>query len=325
MSDQLAGRKGAAANGTSLRDGRYRPRRALAPIVSPLSALALSLAAGALFGLLIAAARWALGRGADPEAGAAVSASVGALVATVIAAAAGQLGGASWSQLWPYVALGVVVPGVSQVIFIHAVRTVGASRTAIVIGTAPLLSALIAVIALGERPHLALGIGTALIVLGGAALAWEGARPSELRAIGLVLALVCAALFATRDNFLRALADHDPPPVLLATAVSLAAAAATTLVYLAFRQRRSMPRLLAGAAGAFVFPGIVLGLAYATLVGALDRGAVTLVAPLNATQSLWTIAFAALILGRRADAIGPRLVLAGVLVVAGSALVAAFR
>ena len=60
-------------------------------------------------------------------------------------------------------------------------------------------------------------------------------------------------------------------------------------------------------------------------MAALDRAEVTLVAPLNATQSLWTIAFAALIVGRRVDAIGPRMVFAGVVVVAGSALVAAFR
>lgn len=290
-----------------------------------MSALFLSLAAGALFGLLIAATRWALGRGADPEAGAAISATGGALVTTVVAAAAGQLGGASWSQLWPYIAMGVVVPGIAQVIFIHAVRTVGPSRTAIVIGTAPLLAAVIAVVALGERPHVALGVGTALIVLGGVALAWEPGRPTELRAIGLGLALACAMLFATRDNLLRALADDDPPPVLLATAVSLAAAALTTHAYLLLRQRAAAVRLLTTALRPFAFPGIVLGLAYAALVGALDRGAVTLVAPLNATQSLWAIAFAALIVGRRVDAIGPRLVGAAVVVVAGSALVAAFR
>ncbi|MGI9658019.1 MAG: EamA family transporter [Gaiellaceae bacterium] len=290
-----------------------------------MSALALSLAAGALFGLLIAVARWALGRGADAEAGAACSAIVATGVVALVGAAAGGLGGASWSQLWPYVALGAVVPGVTQIIFIHAVRTVGASRTAIVIGAAPLLSAIIAVIALDERPHAVLAVGTALIVVGGFALAWEKSRPVELRAIGLLLAAACAGLFATRDNVLRALAGEDAPPVLAATLVSLGAAAVVTLSYVALRQRRELAAGMASAAVPFGVAGLVLGLAYATLVGALDRGDVTLVAPLNATQSLWAIAFAALIIGRRADAISRRVVIAGVLVVAGSALVAAFR
>ena len=42
----------------------------------------------------------------------------------------------------------------------------------------------------------------------------------------------------------------------------------------------------------------------------------TVVAPLNATQSLWGVLFAPAVLGR-AEAIGARLILAAVLVVAG--------
>ena len=290
-----------------------------------MSALGLSLAAGALFGLLIAAARWALGRGADAEAGAAVSAVIATVMIGILAAAAGQLTDAGWSQLWPYLAIGAVVPGVTQVIFIHAVRTAGASRTAIVIGAAPLLSAAIAVVALDERPHAVLGVGTALIVFGGAALAWDKTRPLEYRAIGLLLATTCAGLFATRDNLFRALADEDAPPVLLATAAALATAAVVNLTYVALRQRSELPARARTAAVPFGVVGLVLGLAYLALVGALDRGEVTLVAPLNSTQSLWAIAFAALLVGRRDDAISRRVVAAGVLVVAGSALVAAFR
>jgi len=287
--------------------------------------VALALAAGALFGLIAVAARWALGRGADAEAGAAVTAMVGAAIGVALAAGAGQLESTSWSQLWPYVAIGIAAPGFAQILFVHAVRTAGPSRTAIVIGTAPVLSAIIAIWALGERPHFALGLGTALIVLGGIALAWESARPAEFRSIGLALALACAILFATRDNLLRAIADEEAPPVLLASAVSLGAAAVAVLLYVGARQGTSAPRRISSAFLPFLPAGIALGLAYASLLAAFDRGEVTLVAPLNATQSLWAIALAALVIGRRADAIGRRLVFAGVLVVAGSALVAAFR
>jgi hypothetical protein len=45
---------------------------------------------------------------------------------------------------------------------------------------------------------------------------------------------------------------------------------------------------------------------------------------LNATQSLWAVAFAA-VLYRRTEAIGRKTVLAGVLVVLGGALIGAFR
>ena len=70
--------------------------------------------------------------------------------------------------------------------------------------------------------------------------------------------------------------------------------------------------------------GLCLGLAYSALVAGLDTGRVSVVAPLNATQSLWAVVFAAVLL-RRTEAIGRRVVLAAALVVAGSALIGAFR
>ena len=60
------------------------------------------------------------------------------------------------------------------------------------------------------------------------------------------------------------------------------------------------------------------------LIVALDRGRVTVVAPLNATQSLWGVIFAAAFMGRR-EAIGPRLIAAAVLVVAGGVLIGISR
>jgi uncharacterized membrane protein len=75
---------------------------------------------------------------------------------------------------------------------------------------------------------------------------------------------------------------------------------------------------------AFVVSGLCLGLAYSALVAGLDSGRVSVVAPLNATQSLWAVVFAAVLL-RRTEAIGRRVVLAAALVVAGGALIGAFR
>jgi hypothetical protein len=51
---------------------------------------------------------------------------------------------------------------------------------------------------------------------------------------------------------------------------------------------------------------------------------VSVVAPLNATQSLWAVALAAALVGR-AEAVGRSTVLAGVLVVGGAVLVGVIR
>lgn len=68
----------------------------------------------------------------------------------------------------------------------------------------------------------------------------------------------------------------------------------------------------------------VLGVAYSFLLEALDRGRVTVVAPLYATESLWAVLFAALLL-RRTEAVGQRVLAAAALMVAGGVLIGISR
>jgi uncharacterized membrane protein len=91
------------------------------------------------------------------------------------------------------------------------------------------------------------------------------------------------------------------------------------LVYVSLRRKR-VDRALRPFAPA----GIVLALAYGCLLEAFDRGRVSVVAPLNATQSLWAVVCAAIFVGR-SEAIGRKLVAAGALIVAGGALIGAVR
>jgi drug/metabolite transporter (DMT)-like permease len=287
-------------------------------------AVLLGLLAGALFGGMTIAVRQGLLRGGDPAFGAVVIAASACVVATVLALPSIVSDGIDPGVLLPFAAVGLLVPGTSQFLFILAVRHAGPSRAAILIGTAPLGSVLLAIALLDEPRRPVLLAGTALIVAGGAALALDPGRPAGYRTIGVVLALACAALFAGRDNAVRWIAREDDAPPLQATAVTLLAATLVTAVYV-MATRRAVSRTLARTTTrAFLPAGILLAFAYGALVTGFDRGDVGIVAPLNATQSLWAVAFAALVYGQR-EAIGRRTVLAGVLVVLGGALIGAFR
>jgi len=278
--------------------------------------------AGACFGALAVTVRIALRSGAEPEAGAAIAAATAFVTAAAVALAA-------WStirpgQLWAFVLVGMLVPGVSQILFVLAVRDAGPARAAILIGTAPLISVLIALTLLGEPFHVALLAGTVLIVAGGAALTRERVRPHDFRALGAALALVCAALFAVRDNLVRLVARDEHPPPLVAAATSLLGAAAILALYLVVVRRRGLAGRLRSAAAPFAPAGIALAGGYVCLLEAFSHGRVSVVAPLNATQSLWAVAFAAIALGGT-EAIGSRLVVASVLIVAGGALIGVGR
>jgi drug/metabolite transporter (DMT)-like permease len=187
------------------------------------------------------------------------------------------------------------------------------------------MSVAIALALLGEPFRPLLILGTALVVAGGIALARERQRPADFRRLGAIVALVCAALFAVRDNVVRWAAKDAHAPALTSSAVALVAAALVVLAYLVASRRRVLRSELRLATRAFAPAGLTLALAYAFLFVAFDHGKVTIVAPLNATQSLWAVVFSALALGRAADVIGRRLTVAGLLVVAGAALIGVVR
>ena len=68
---------------------------------------------------------------------------------------------------WPFLVGGLLEPGVSQILFTLAVRDAGASRTSVIIGTAPLFAVAIAIVVLDEPVEAGLVVGAVLIVVGG--------------------------------------------------------------------------------------------------------------------------------------------------------------
>ena len=57
----------------------------------------------------------------------------------------------SWGgNIWPFLVAGLIAPGGSQLLYVRAVKEVGASRAAVVVGAAPLVAVTIALTVLGE-------------------------------------------------------------------------------------------------------------------------------------------------------------------------------
>lgn len=282
------------------------------------------LAAGAamLFGALAVAIRIAFRSGADADAGALVTTAVACIVCVAVAAIFGQWSHVPWSDTWPFLTAGTVAPGVSQLLFTRAVELIGASQTAILVGISPVLSAAGAIAFLDEPFRVSLALGTMLVVGGGTMLAWERGGLRGLVTIGTAFGAIAAALFSFRDNFVRWAERGSSVPGVVAAACSLAAATVVLVVFVSVG--RKAPQRTRAAARPFLVAGATYGLAYAFLLTAFDRGRVTVVAPLYATESLWAVVFAGLVL-REAERVGLRVVAAAVLVVAGGALIGGFR
>ena len=282
------------------------------------------LAAGSalFFGALAVTIRLALARGIDAEAAALVTTVIAGLICAFLALVAGDFSRVAWSETWPFFVTGLFAPGISQILFTRSVGVIGPSRTAIVVGISPVLSAAIAITLLGEPLHVALVFGTLLVVAGGTLLVRERGGPATMLSLGIALSLGAALLFSIRDNLVRWAARGSDVPGFVAATASLVSA--TLVILLVVASRPQARERIGRAAGPFVPSGLVYGISYACLYTAFDRGRVTVVAPLVATESLFAVLISVAVL-RTSERIGARLLLAAALVVGGGALISGFR
>jgi drug/metabolite transporter (DMT)-like permease len=263
------------------------------------------------------ALRMALQRDPDAATGTIATVTTALVVALVAAAGETPARGLHLGSAWPFLLAGLLSPGAAQIFVTVAIREAGSSRVSMIFGMAPLVSVTIALLFLDEPARTPLIVGAVLVVGGGIVLARERDRPEHLNRIGLVLAFAGATLFAIRDNLVRHLAVGSTvvPPAVAATAALLGG---TVLIAVWARKapgRRWLP---------FVPAGLLFGLSYVSLFEAYYRGRVTVVAPLVAIESLVGVGLSALLL-RRSELVGRQLILGAALVVAGGALIGAFR
>ncbi len=305
-----------------------------------MTAVGLALLSALLFGGMSVALRIALQREQD-VALATIGTVVPAIAVAVVAAAVeAPARGVHAGDAWPFLLAGLLSPGAAQILVTYAIRDAGASRVSMVFGTAPLVSVTIALAVLGEPVKALLVVGAVLVVAGGVELARERGRPGHLRRIGLVYAFAAAALFAVRDNLVRHIASgRTPVPPAVAAAAALIGGGVLVALWAGSaagraggaRPKDRAPAALWGARRGisrrwlpFVPVGLLFGGSYVSLFEAYYRGRVTVVAPLVAVESLVGVALSVLLL-RDSELVGRRLLAGAALIVAGGALIGAFR
>lgn len=287
-----------------------------------MTAVALACASAALFGGMSVAVRFAVRRSEDAELGSLAMTSTAFVLTAIVGLAATRP--VELHGIWPFLLAGLLAPGLSQVFFVRAVREVGAARSSVLMGTAPLVAVAIALVFLHEPATAPLLVGAGLIVAGGIALAHERVRPADFRRVGVLLAVITTVLFAIRDNVLRFYTKDTHVHALIAAPVSLLAGTAAISFYLVTTRGSSWSRGYTRQLVPFLPAAVLFGVSYLALFGAYYRGGVTVVNPLVATESLWGVAFALIFL-RRTELVGRWLLLGAGLVVAGGVLIGVSR
>jgi drug/metabolite transporter (DMT)-like permease len=285
-----------------------------------MTTVALACLSAVCFGGMSVATSLAFRHGGTADVAAAGTVLGGLLVAFVVAVVEGAHDGAALGQVWPFALTGLLAPGASTIFVAYAIRDVGASRTSIVLGTAPGVSVAIALVFLGEPLRVVLLAGALLIVTGGIALGREQGRPDHLRGIGLLFALTGTVLFSVRDTLVRWLSLGQSPPPSIAAAMGLLTGFLLITAILLPRLRRHSWRTWIP----FLPVGALFGTSYVLLFEAYYRGRVEIVAPLIATESMWAVVLATLLLSRT-EALQRDVVIGAACVVGGGVLIGLFQ
>lgn len=232
---------------------------------------------------------------------------------------------------------GLVTPGISRWAAVNAIDRLGPSvSSSLQQGLRPLLAVVAAATILGETIGPSRACGIAAVVVGGWVLGTmrrvttkedvpDGNQPvvsSPWRRVarpGLIWPCIAALSYATTDVLINRELDNSPEPF-LGAAIGLGAAwgAWSVAAWVVPSVRRNFR--LGRDIQWFVISGCFAGGALLALYSALDKGEVSLVAPLLGTQPLMVFLLSSVFL-RGIEQIERSTVLGGLLIVTGTTLV----
>lgn len=232
----------------------------------------------------------------------------------------------SETRLWSadnliFIAVGLLVPGVTRVLSFRGIRALGSSITSTIVNTTPMFSTLLAIALLGERPGGIVLLGVIVTVAGLVTVSWSGGRAAYRRG-ELVYPFLCALIFSLKDVTVRwALGSGDGQPIFSA---AIAALTSTAQIFLIIRYVQGEKFTLPPAPIAkwFVWSGMFTGGSFLFMYLALSMERVTIVAPLINSYAVFVLLLTP-VLARQIESVTPRKIAGAALVVAGIFLVSA--
>lgn len=214
-----------------------------------------------------------------------------------------------------FVAVGLLVPGVTRVLSFRGIRTLGSAITSTIVNTTPMFSTVLAILLLGERPGALVLLGVGLTVSGLVTVSWIGGQ-AEFDKRELLYPFMCALIFSLKDITVRwALSGGDGQPIFSA---AIAALTSTVQIFFITRYLQGERFLLPPRAVArwFLWSGLFTGGSFLFMYLALSMERVTIIAPLINSYAVFVLLLTPL-MARRIEKVTPRKIVGAALVVAG--------
>jgi len=221
-----------------------------------------------------------------------------------------------------FVAVGLFVPGVTRILTFRGIRIMGSAITATIVNATPMVSTLLAMLLLKERPGPLVLFGAALIVTGLIAISWEGQHRSWKRT-EVIFPFLAVLMFAMKDVTVRWGLSGSDSPVL---AAAIAALTSTVQIFLILRyiRRESFSLPVRNIMAWFIASGIFTGGSFLFMYLALSMERVSIIGPLVNSYAVFVLLLAPFV-ARRIETVTARKTAGAALVVLGIFLISAGR
>lgn len=221
-----------------------------------------------------------------------------------------------------FVMIGLFVPGLTRVLTFRGIRTVGSTITSTIVNTTPMVSTLLAIFVLGERPAPLVSLGGFLIVAGLIIISWTGEQ-RLWKTIELIYPFFAVLLFAAKDVAVRWGLGGGGQPIL---AAAIAALTSMFEIYAIIRYVQGVKFSLppSNVSVWFVASGIFTGASFLFMYLALSMERVSVIAPLINSYAVFVLLLTPF-MARRIEIITWRKVVGAVLVVTGIFLISLGR
>lgn len=222
------------------------------------------------------------------------------------------------AALYWFLASGSMQP-VIRLMTYKGVQRIGASRSYALRASAPLFSAAVAVLLLGERATVPVAAGTLSIVAGIFVISWQGGGAGRLRWLDWLLPLGAALLAGIAQPIRRHALSISNEPLFFAAVVGLI----SIVWYLAILELPAVEKPVweKKALAPFVFAGVFEALGIWLGIASLSSGTVMVVTPIVATSPMWVLIFSAVFL-RGVERVTLRIAAGTLAVVAGTVTIA---
>ncbi len=224
--------------------------------------------------------------------------------------------------LWFFLA-GLVHPAFGYVIILHASRMIGIARTAAILGTAPAFTLIVSILFLDERPGWIVAAGTLCVICGVITISLEEGATGSIRRKSLGYPFLGAFLFGLVPVLRKAGMNHIPSPIFGMAASSLAGVVTLLAVAKLFPVGQRFNTEKRGLA-LYGIAGMLLATAVYLYFVALNKGTVSVLAPLLFTYPLFIIVISYLTI-RKLERLTFRLVVGAILIVAGAVIITSLQ